>query len=154
MHEHERAKEVVRDMLELKIRKGTFKHVESELSAYFETQKEIIRVKNEVLYGASNTDENIGGGKSNLPGDPTGRTAILLTSHKRLDHLQSIVNAIETVYEGLTPEKQILVRMKYWTRPQCLTWDGIAFKLGVSTRQAMRWRDEIVYVISQKIGWR
>lgn len=140
--------------METKIRKGAFKHVESELHAYFDTQKEIIRIKNEILHGSGSIDENVGGGKSNLPGDPTGRMAVLLTSHRRLDHLQSIVNAIDSVYNGLPKEKQKLVKLKYWTRPLCLTWDGIAMELSISRITAIRWRDEIVVCIADKIGWR
>ncbi|MEV2908589.1 hypothetical protein ABNF65_07985 [Paenibacillus larvae] len=66
-----------------KLRRGTFQHVESELYSFHETRKEIIRLKNEILYGSGPVDENVGGGKSNLPGDPTGKTAVLLTSHKK-----------------------------------------------------------------------
>lgn len=135
-----------------KIRKGTFLHVESELFAYHETRKEIVRLKNEILHSSSSADENVGGGRGNLPGDPTSRTAILLTSHKKLEQLQNIVDAIESVVEKLTDEKKRLVCLRYWEKR--LTWDGIAAELHVSRRQAMRWRDEIVRAVAEKIGWR
>ncbi|WP_237703247.1 hypothetical protein [Paenibacillus larvae] len=56
-----------------KLRRGTFQHIESELYSYHETRKEIIRLKNEILYGSTPADENVGGGRSNLPSDPKGR---------------------------------------------------------------------------------
>lgn len=141
-------------MTELKLRRGTFQHVESELYAYHDTKKEIVRLKNEILYGTACQDENVGGGRSNLPSDPTGKTAVLMVSHRRIEQLERIVDAIESVVERLPHEKQRLVRIRYWTRPQRLTWDGIASELHVSRRQAMRWRDEIVHQVAVKIGWR
>lgn len=137
-----------------KIRKGTFQHVESELYAYHETRKEIVRLKNEILYSTTSTDENVGGGRGNLPGDPTSRTAILLTSHKKVEQLQNIVDAIESIVDRLTDDRKKLVRMRYWDKPQRLTWDGIAAELHVSRRTAMNWRDEIIRAIAEKIGWR
>ncbi|MEJ8548179.1 transcriptional regulator [Brevibacillus borstelensis] len=137
-----------------KIKKGTFQHVESELYAYHETRKEIVRLKNEILYSNSSADENVGGGKGNIPGDPTGRTAILLTSHKKLEQLQMIVDAIESVVERLTDDRKKLLRLRYWDKPQILTWDGIAAELHVSRRTAVNWRDEIVRAIAEKLGWR
>ena len=138
----------------IKLRKATFQHVESEMYAYHETRREIIRLKNEILYGKGNEDENTGGGRSSLPGDPTGMTAVLLVSHKRLEQLQAVVNAIELVVNGLPDGHKELVKLKYWTKPQTLTWDGIAHKLHVSKRQALRWRDEVVQMVGDKIGWR
>jgi len=141
-------------MSTIKIRKGTFQHIESELSAYQDTKREIERIKIDILHGVGSSDENTGGGKSNLPGDPTGKKATRLTSDKRLMHLEAITEAVDSVVSRLPAEKKELIRLKYWTRPQTLTWDGIALQLNVSRRQAIRWRDEIVYVIAERTGWK
>lgn len=137
-----------------KLRRGTFLHVESELYAYHETRKEMMRIKDDIMYGRSSNDENIGGGRSNLPGDPTGRTAVLLATDKRLNQLQLIVDAIESVYEQLPPEKQKLIRTRYWARTRMLNWEGIAVECSVSRITAIRWRDRIVEAIAEKLGWR
>lgn len=141
-------------MSTVKVRKSTFKHVEDELKAYHDTRKEIIRLRNDLLCGRSSYDENVGGGRSSTPGDPTGRMATALATNRRLQHLEGIVQAIENVYERLPPHKQRLVNIYYWTKPQLLSWDGIAQKLNVSRRQAFNWRDEIIFAIGQTIGWR
>lgn len=137
-----------------KLKRGTFQHIESELYAYHDTRKEIVRLKNEILYGKGNEDENTGGGRSSLPSDPTAKTAIMLTSHKKLEQLQGIADAIDAIYNSMPKDKQRLIKIRYWTRPQTLTWDGVAQKLNVSTRQAMRWRDDVIHAIAIKIGWR
>lgn len=135
------------------MRRAVMLHVESELEEYHNTAREVLRMKNEILFGVDSSDDNIGGGRSNVPGDPTGRAATLLMTHKRLNNMQAVIDAITTVYESLPPEKRLLVRLKYWTRPQLLTWDGIARELSVSERQARRWRTEIVAAIANRLGW-
>lgn len=137
-----------------KIKTGTFKHVESELYAYHETRKEIVRLKNEILHGSASEDENVGGGRGNLPGDPTGRTAMLIVTHRTIEQLERIVNAIESVVERVPQQKKKLIQLRYWTRPQTLTWEGVAREIPVHRATAIRWRDEIIYAIAEKIGWR
>lgn len=140
-------------MQDVKIRSGAFKHVESELHHYHETLREIMLLREEILYATKEQDDNIGGGRSNLPGDPTAQKAIALTSSRRLDNLERVVHVIQYVYNGLPDEKKRLVQMKYWDRPQTLTWDGIALNLNVSKRTAVYWRDEIVRGIANFLGW-
>ena len=140
-------------MQDVKIRSGAFKHVESELHHYHETLREISLLREEILYATKEQDDNVGGGRSNLPGDPTAQKAIALTSSRRLDNLERVVQVIQYVYNGLPDEKKRLVHMKYWDRPQTLTWDGIAMNLNVSKRTAVYWRDEIVHAIAQFLGW-
>lgn len=136
-----------------KLRAGTFKHIESELFAYWDTVKEIARLQEEIIHATPDI-KNIGGGRSNLPGDPTGTTVVALVSHRRLEQLEKIVDAIQTVYERLPEDKKKLIRLKYWTHPQTLTWDGIARQVPISKRMALYWRDEIVLEIAHRLGWR
>jgi RinA family phage transcriptional activator len=137
-----------------KLRKATFKHIESELYSYHDTLKEINRLRKDIIFTNENDDENIGGGRNNLPSSPTERIATRLATHKRLNNMNEVTNAIQKVYTGLPEDYQKLVRLKYWTRPQTLTWEGIADKLFVTSRQAMRWRDEVIYTVAEVLGWR
>ncbi|WP_124728822.1 transcriptional regulator [Staphylospora marina] len=136
----------------LKINTGTFKHVEAELHNYWETIKEAKLIRMEIMAN-SRDDENTGGGRGNLPGDPTGRTVVTLLTHRRLEHLERITRAIRTVYESLDEDKKKLVQLKYWTKPQLRTWSGIARELHVEERTARRWRDKIVTAIAEQLGW-
>ncbi|MCI1574723.1 MAG: transcriptional regulator [Weizmannia coagulans] len=137
------------------MRKPTFKHIEYEIYIYHDTVKEIKRLQKDIIYANTSDDENVGGGRaSTTPGRPTERIATRLATNKVLQNLESIAYAIETVYNESNNEYKRLIRLKYWTKPQTKTWDGIAEELNVSKRQAMRWRDEIVYKIGEKLGWR
>lgn len=138
----------------LKVRKGTFKHIESELFSYHDTRKEIMRLRNDILYPSKPQDDNTGGGRSSSTSDPTGRTVIALTANARLQHMESIIQSIESVYERLPTNKQRLIHLYYWTRPQLHSWDGIAQQLHINRATAFRWRDEVVYAVTDVIGWR
>ncbi|GAB6891112.1 transcriptional regulator [Geobacillus stearothermophilus] len=136
-----------------KLHKGIVRYVEHNLYNYHEYIREIQRLRNDILYGVKiTTDENVGGGRSNLPSSPTERRTIELLTHRRLDTLERVTGAIKTVYESLSEEKKQLVKLKYWTRPQRYTWDGIAEQLHVSRITCLRWRDEIVYAIAEMLG--
>lgn len=137
-----------------KLKKPTFKHIESELYNYHETLKEIQFLRNNIIFTKENDDENVGGGRSSFPSSPTEMIGTRLAIHKQLNNLEEIVTAIDRVYTMLPETHRQLVQLKYWTRPQQLTWDGIAQKLHISRRQAFNWRDEIVNVVGQVIGWR
>lgn len=135
------------------VRKGTFQHIENEITDYFETKREIVRIKNDILH-ATPPPNRTGGGRGNLPSDPTGKTATLLVTHRQVEQMERVVEAIETVTEQLPEPKRKLIQLYYWTRPRTLTWDGIAMRLNVSRRTAINWRNEIVYAIADNIGWR
>ena len=140
-------------MTKIKLRTGTFKHVESELYHYHETKKEIAKLKEFIIHATPPPDRT-GGGRSNWPSDPTGRSGTMLVTNRKIEQMERIIDAIDDVYIRLPKEKQKLVRLKYWTKPQKLTWDGIALELDVSRRTAINWRDEIVYAIAELLGWR
>jgi RinA family phage transcriptional activator len=133
---------------------ATFKHIENEIRLYHQTLKEIEIRRLEILYRYQPTDTNVGGGKSNLPGDPTGRTATALTDDLRLQTLERITSAINLMWQGLHDDKKKLVKLYYWTSPQTLTWDGIALQLNVSRMTLSRWRKEIVMTVAMHTGWR
>lgn len=141
-------------MILSKLRRGTFKHIEAELYDYHETLREIEKLRKEIIFGNTGPDENVGGSRGNLPGNPTERIGTKLATHKRLNQLEEIVSTIERIYKQLPDDHKRLVELKYWTKPQLLTWDGIADKLHISKRQAMRWRDEIISAIAEALGWR
>lgn len=135
-----------------KLKKATFKHIEAELYCYYDTLRGIEQIRKDIMYNKE-VDENIGGGRSNIPSKPTERMATAIIMNKMLQQLEAITEAIRSVYERLPDEKKQLVKLRYWTKQQ-YSWEEIAEQLHVSKRQAIRWRDEIVYAIAEKLGWR
>lgn len=138
----------------IKPTKLTFKKVEAEWYDYHDTLQEIAKLREEIMNPFMEEEMNVEGGKSNLPGDPTGKMATRLTTHKQLKYLEEVVSAIEKVYNVLPDNYKELARLRYWNKNNPLNWDGVALKCHVSKRQAMRWRDEIIYATVEVLGWR
>lgn len=138
--------------METKVKKGTFQHIESELYNLEDTKKDLMRIRNEILNRSALPNET--GIRGSLPSDPTGLTATILLTNRVIEEAEKVINAIESVHQRLPIEKQHLVKIKYWTRPQTLTWDGIALKMEISRATAIRWRDEIIYAVADYLGWR
>lgn len=141
----------------IKPTKITFKKVESEWYGYYNTLKEITKLRESIINPYDDEpDTNTGGGANSVrnPGDPTGKLATRLTTNKQLEYLNTVVDAIDQVYNALPDDYKKLVRYKYWSKNKLLTWDGIALELNVSKRQAMRWRNEIIQATVEVLGWR
>jgi RinA family phage transcriptional activator len=139
---------------EERISKASFNHIESELRLYHETKHRIMIRREEILFIHIETDTNVGGGKSNSPSDPTYKKASALESDIKLKEMQRIAEAIEYVWSGLDDDKKKLLKLYYWTRPQTLTWEGIAIQLHVTSRTAKRWRNQVIKQIASFLGWR
>jgi len=137
-------------MTRLKVSSAAFRHVEAELYAYPETVKEINLRRKELLSGSN---EELVGGKSNLPGDPTGRVTARLVDDNRLQELERIADAIETVMEKMDDNYKQIVKVKYWQPNRNLDWHGIASACNVSRATAIRRRKLIVEAIAERLGW-
>ncbi|WP_010278845.1 transcriptional activator [Paenibacillus senegalensis] len=135
------------------LQRDAFRHVESELYAYPYRKREIERLRSQILNPYKEPEENTGGSRSNLPGDPTARAGISLASHSKLIHMERVVDAIEEVYNRLPEVKQELIQAKYWTKPQHLTTVGICKELSISESTYRRWRSKFVRDIVDILGW-
>lgn len=138
----------------IKPTKITFKKCEAEWYNYHNTLKEIAKLREEIMNPFQEENINLRGSKPNIPDKPTERIATRLTTHKQLNYLTEVTEAIERVYNALPDDYKKLVRLKYWNKNERLTWQGIADKLNVSERQARRWRDEIIIATIELLGWR
>ncbi|NIK10907.1 transcriptional regulator [Alkalibacillus almallahensis] len=143
----------------IKLSKQTFKKIEAEWFNYHQTLKEIAMLREEIHNPhIEQTDDErlvIEGNKSTFePSSPTEKIATRLTTNKQLNYLCEVTDAIEQVYQALPHHHQKLVRVRFWSKNRNLTWDGIAEELNVSRRQAIRWRDEIIHLTNEVLGWR
>lgn len=138
----------------MRLKRSTFLYLENELTHYHDTLKEIERIRRDILFGVDSSDENIGGGKSNLPSDQTSAKALRLATNTRLEHLERLTDVIDIVYDRVQNEKKKLIQLMYWDRPRLLTWDGVAAKLHIHKRTAFRWRKEILNAIAEKAGYK
>ena len=135
------------------MRQKTFKHIEQELFLYQETKRDIARIREELVHAHRQTDTNIGGGKGNLPGDPTGNVATRLASDTELTAMQGIVDAVDWLYENANVTEQRFMKLYYFTRPQTLTLEGVSMQMYISTRHLWRIRRDLAHRMAHRLGW-
>lgn len=135
-----------------KLSRAAFRHIEAELYSYHDTLKQIDRLRKQIIFSNDNPDENVGGGKSNLPGRPTERIATRLLTDKRLEKLEEMAGAIEYAYNALSDDHRKVIETKYWSHKR-LTWDDVATQLNMHRNTAMKLRRDVIYIIAEKIGW-
>lgn len=137
-----------------KLKKETFRYLESELFSYMDTLKEINSLRDGIIYNKGGEDENTGGGRSSVPSDPTGQIATRLATHKQLNYLEGVTASISKVYEELPDLHKNFIRLKYWTKPQNLTMVGIAEQLHINKDKAYDVRKEVIQLLALEMGYR
>lgn len=136
----------------MKMRRDTYRYIESEIRMFNDTAKEYQRRRSELLTDRHEQDDAQSSSKPNTVSAPTERYAIRLVDDRRLKKLQEVLEAIEVVYERSSEDHKRFVEMNYWDRPRARTIEGIAQELKVSTRTVYRLRNEIVYSIANRMG--
>lgn len=131
---------------------STFKHIEAEIALFHETEKEIEKRRDEIMYPTMS--EELVGGKSNLPSDTVGNLATRLVMDRRLSELERVRNSIQSVYDSLEEKPKQMLEMRYWSKNNSKTWEGIAMEIEVGRMTVFRWRNEIVKAVGDKLGWK
>lgn len=128
------------------------RNVEYEIKSYKAYKLEYDQIKQDILYGALRfDDENVGGGKSNLPTKPTEDRVIAVSLSSKLQRLDKIIRVVEMIYMSLDSEKQAFMRMFFWERK--FTIDDVASELHISRRTAFRWKKEIINSVAVHLGY-
>lgn len=94
----------------IKPTKITFKKCEAEWYNYHNTLKEIAKLREEIMNPFQEENINVGGSKTNIHDKPTERIATRLTTHKQLNYLTEVTEAIERVYNALPDDYKKLIR--------------------------------------------
>jgi len=134
------------------LKKGTFKMLEDLIEDYPTMDRYIKRVELEIEYPWQETDDNIGGSRSNSTTSITERTGMKLATDKRLRLLRERKAALDKVVQTSKPETIKIIRMWYWIRPRTKTWDGIAEEVGYSKRMCHLLRNEFVDALAKELG--
>lgn len=139
-------------MTETKLRPVVFKHIEAELYDYPNTKREIMRLREQIMFGETSTDENIGGGRSCTPGRPTERIATRLVTDRRLRNLEEVAEAIDWALNQVPEDCQQVIRAKYWRHKQ-MTWKAVADECYVHPNTVTKYRKKFITLVADKIGW-
>lgn len=134
------------------MRNSTKKYLEDELFSYPKMDQYINSLREEIINPWRETDENIGGGKSNIISSTVEVKAIRLVNDKRLNRMREVKQAIETIYRESSIEEKDLLEIYYFKSPRTLTIDGVAQELSVSRRTVFRLRSRLLNRFADELG--
>lgn len=99
-------------------------------------------------------EENPGGGKSNLPGDPINREVQMYLMDDYYTNMDKIINAVESVYDNADENVQQIFKLKYWQPVLGIeTWEDIAKHLHYSKTNILRVRERYLKDIAERIDF-
>lgn len=136
-------------MKDIRVSLSVYRHVEALLYQYPEMVSEIKDIRESIITASAEQPEVYA--KASGQSDPTAMMATLLTTHSRLKLLEQATAAIDKVYDSLPPDKQCLIRLKYWDKR--FTDTGIAMNIPVAERTVRRWKKQIIKAIAVELGW-
>ncbi|MFD2704220.1 transcriptional regulator [Salibacterium lacus] len=137
-----------------KMQKITMRHIESYVYALRDLDREISQLRDDIMAGESEEDENWGGGTNSVrsPSRPTEMTAVKLTTSKRLRNLKEIRHAISSAYQEMNADAQDVIHYRYWYNRR-LDWNEVAWRTHLHEQTCYKYRREFVEKIADKIGW-
>ncbi|WP_353420556.1 transcriptional regulator [Staphylococcus coagulans] len=136
----------------MSLRNSTVNYLESELRNYPYIDKDINRVREEVLHPWSPVDENIGGGRSNKNVSVTEVSATRVVNDRRLAQLTRLKVSIEVVYNMTTDEGRKLMDLYYFAKPRKLNLTGVADEIFISKSTAYDLRKGILEMLADELG--
>jgi len=131
------------------MKKSTFRYIEAEIYDYPETLKEIGNLREEIMEGGQQEEQQVRV-QTNRMSDPTVNRATRLLMDRRLRRLEEVTFAIQKVCDALPKDKHRLMEMKYWEKRYTNT--GISETLHISEMTFYRWRRQIVTAIANELG--
>lgn len=120
---------------------------------YHSYDKKILVRKAELTY--REIDENVGGGKSNIPAKAIENMVIKQLSDERLTFLQKVLEAIEKTLEAIqtiNPSFRVLIEEKYFKSGGLEPWEDVAKRVGWSKSQAYNIRYQTLEIFANILG--
>lgn len=130
-----------------------FKFAEKQVRTYPKLKKQLEDMANDFRLATPVHDDN-GGGRSNIPSNPTERTVIAILNDARINHLQTWIDAVEVAFRELDDDKQRFVRQAYWECDSNASWKEKAIRCSLTYPTLNRWRRGFILRVCQEAGVR
>lgn len=144
---------------ELDVRRSNYQLIEKELYNYDQSVQELEEyfAEEKAIYYPGKGINATGIIPKNAKSDPTGQQGLKLAGH----HISTAVmretarrvRAIDWAYNTLPESHKKLIKLKYWSRRRSNP-DRLAMELKIDRATYFRWRNEIVALIAERLGWK
>lgn len=134
--------------------KGIYKHIEQILRDYPDIDDYVRERRQALMYPHNeNPDENIGGGRSNIPNNPVENMVITIADDRQLAALEKNKEVITDCLNCMDEDTKAIVEEIYFKKHPTLTMVGIAEKQHLSLATAKRKRTDFFEKIRKEFGW-
>ncbi|WP_018659894.1 DUF722 domain-containing protein [Allofustis seminis] len=133
------------------MKEATKRFIEQLLKDYPLLDTEIKKRRAELLYPTKKEDENIGGGRSNLPNNPIEKIVLTLDQDMRLNALERQRKIIENVLSKLSAVEYQVIEARYFKKFGD-SWEKISMATNYSRRNCFYVRDKVLKEIAEKLG--
>lgn len=131
--------------------RNKFNFISSLLYDYPKTDEYIKQRTEELMYPYNpNQDENIGGGRSNVPSTPTERLALNIATDRRLTTLERNKKIIDQCLDQCNGETYKIIDTVYFKRAKSV--EGAAMTIPLSASQARRLRQQFFERVADELG--
>lgn len=127
------------------------KWLEDKFERYQQLDKEIAIRKEELKI--KQTDENIGGGKSNAISSPVENQVVKELSDPYIVTRLTWKECIEQTFEESSEDVQAIIHAKYWGDQSYQSWTAIGDEHYISKTQVYRLRYDVLERFAKKIGY-
>lgn len=128
----------------------TKKYIEEQIIFYQANVNEYKQIRDAILFESRAVDENVGGGKSNIPSNVIESRVIRL-DNQRIRLLEQRIRCVENVYERLDDERKKFWHLCFWQRRY--TMNGLAHKMHMSRASAFRWKNKMIIDVAKELGY-
>lgn len=125
--------------------------LEDKFRRYNQLDKEIAIRKEELKM--KQPDENIGGGKTNIPSSPVENKVLKELSDPYILNRQQWKEAIDKVYSKCTTEEQKILKLKFWNNTNYYSWTHVADECHMSKTKIYEVRYSILQRFAKEIGY-
>lgn len=139
----------MRDIFELN--SADKKWLEDKFKRYSQLDREIAVRKEELKMRES--DENIGGGKSNFISSSVESQVMKQMNDPFIQQRELWKKSIEWTISEQSSDVQMLVREKYWGEQSYLDWETLGNIHGFTKSTVYRVRDKVLEEFAKKIGY-
>lgn len=134
--------------------KAIFKHIETILREYPDIDIYLHKRRQELMHPFNTSvDENIGGGRSNVPGKPVEEMAISIADDRQLAGLEDNKIVIAECMQMVDDETKRLIEELYFKKHPMLTLRGVADQLHSNKTTLSKKRTIFFELIKSRKGW-
>ncbi|WP_288531053.1 transcriptional regulator [uncultured Secundilactobacillus sp.] len=137
------------------MKRSTIRKVEDILRDYPKLDKYIEQRESELRYPMSQTDDNVGGGKSNYPDhDGPLRTLITIDEDRKINALKRQRDVIGDLLDECDKDTKTLIQELYFNRHPQFTIEGLVMNnyVEVSRRTAFKLKKEFINELAKALN--